>query len=77
MNIHNIYFCGEIRKIFTRYSPLSRPMNSYNEIYLTPCVVFYFQFSPFVRGDMRYLASTGADGNVCFWEWNVLTNKFK
>ena len=26
MSTHNIYFCGEIRQIFTRYPPLSRPM---------------------------------------------------
>ena len=26
MSTHNICFCGEIRKIFTGFSPLSRPM---------------------------------------------------
>ena len=26
MRNHNICFCGEIRKIFTGYPPLSRPM---------------------------------------------------
>ena len=26
MSTHNICFCGEIRKIFTGYPPLSRPM---------------------------------------------------
>ena len=26
MSTHNICFCGEIRKIFTEYSPLSRPI---------------------------------------------------
>ena len=28
MSTHNICFCGEIRKIFTGYPPLSRPMHS-------------------------------------------------
>ena len=27
MSTHNICFRGEIRKIFTRYPPLSRPMD--------------------------------------------------
>ncbi|KAG5843506.1 hypothetical protein ANANG_G00151650 [Anguilla anguilla] len=34
------------------------------------------QFSPSVRGAARYLASTGADGTVCFWQWNALSMKF-
>ncbi|MFT7802669.1 bromodomain and WD repeat-containing protein 3 isoform X4, partial [Arapaima gigas] len=34
------------------------------------------QFSPSGRGVVRYLASTGADGTVCFWQWNSLTMKF-
>uniref|UniRef100_A0A8B9R9Y7 Bromodomain and WD repeat domain containing 3 n=1 Tax=Astyanax mexicanus TaxID=7994 RepID=A0A8B9R9Y7_ASTMX len=34
------------------------------------------QFSPCAPGTMRYLASTGADGMVCFWQWNNLTMKF-
>ncbi|KPP58353.1 hypothetical protein Z043_123830, partial [Scleropages formosus] len=34
------------------------------------------QFSPSGRGVMRYLASTGADGAVCFWQWDSLTMKF-
>ena len=31
MSTHNIYLRGEIRKIFTRYPPLSRPMISPGE----------------------------------------------
>uniref|UniRef100_A0A673ACZ8 Bromodomain and WD repeat domain containing 3 n=1 Tax=Sphaeramia orbicularis TaxID=375764 RepID=A0A673ACZ8_9TELE len=34
------------------------------------------QFSPAVKGTMRYLASTGADGMVCFWKWHSHTMKF-
>uniref|UniRef100_A0AAY4EPM8 Bromo domain-containing protein n=1 Tax=Denticeps clupeoides TaxID=299321 RepID=A0AAY4EPM8_9TELE len=34
------------------------------------------QFSPSVLGSSRILASTGADGMVCFWQWNALTMKF-
>ncbi|GAA6104895.1 bromodomain and WD repeat-containing protein 3, partial, partial [Tachysurus ichikawai] len=34
------------------------------------------QFSPSFVGTTRYLASTGADGMVCFWQWNSLTMKF-
>ncbi|CAH1798894.1 unnamed protein product [Owenia fusiformis] len=34
------------------------------------------QFCPLVRGDTRFLASTGGDGCVCFWQWNVVTNTF-
>uniref|UniRef100_A0AAQ5WZB5 Bromo domain-containing protein n=1 Tax=Amphiprion ocellaris TaxID=80972 RepID=A0AAQ5WZB5_AMPOC len=34
------------------------------------------QFCPAVKGTMRYLASTGADGMVCFWKWNSLSMKF-
>ncbi|XP_013385977.1 bromodomain and WD repeat-containing protein 3 [Lingula anatina] len=39
-------------------------------------MVTSLQFCPMPRGDMRYLVSTGADGNVCFWSWNVQTNVF-
>ena len=34
LSTHNICFCGEIRKIFTRYPPLSRPMYKYIIIFL-------------------------------------------
>uniref|UniRef100_A0A8C5G6A2 Bromodomain and WD repeat-containing protein 3-like n=1 Tax=Gouania willdenowi TaxID=441366 RepID=A0A8C5G6A2_GOUWI len=34
------------------------------------------QFCPAVKGTTRYLASTGADGMVCFWKWNSLSMKF-
>uniref|UniRef100_A0AAR2JN08 Bromo domain-containing protein n=1 Tax=Pygocentrus nattereri TaxID=42514 RepID=A0AAR2JN08_PYGNA len=34
------------------------------------------QFSASATGPTRYLASTGADGMVCFWQWNSLTMKF-
>ncbi|XP_025097468.1 PH-interacting protein-like isoform X2 [Pomacea canaliculata] len=34
------------------------------------------QFSPQCKGDNRILLSAGADGCVCFWMWNVVTNLF-
>uniref|UniRef100_A0A8C3L4V9 Bromodomain and WD repeat domain containing 1 n=1 Tax=Chrysolophus pictus TaxID=9089 RepID=A0A8C3L4V9_CHRPC len=34
------------------------------------------QFSPMVKGSMRYMVSTGADGNVCFWQWDTDSMKF-
>ncbi|XP_060082031.1 bromodomain and WD repeat-containing protein 3-like [Ylistrum balloti] len=34
------------------------------------------QFCPQARGEHRILSSTGGDGCVCFWTWNVTTNKF-
>uniref|UniRef100_A0A8C3AGZ5 Bromodomain and WD repeat domain containing 3 n=1 Tax=Cyclopterus lumpus TaxID=8103 RepID=A0A8C3AGZ5_CYCLU len=34
------------------------------------------QFCPAVKGTTRYLASTGADGMVCFWKWHSLSMKF-
>uniref|UniRef100_A0A667XY88 Bromodomain and WD repeat domain containing 3 n=1 Tax=Myripristis murdjan TaxID=586833 RepID=A0A667XY88_9TELE len=34
------------------------------------------QFCPAVKGTTRYLASTGADGMVCFWQWHSLSMKF-
>ncbi|KAH3738331.1 hypothetical protein DPMN_044965, partial [Dreissena polymorpha] len=34
------------------------------------------QFSPMVHGTRRYLASTGGDACVCFWEWNTEDNSF-
>uniref|UniRef100_A0A671MYB9 Bromodomain and WD repeat-containing protein 3-like n=1 Tax=Sinocyclocheilus anshuiensis TaxID=1608454 RepID=A0A671MYB9_9TELE len=34
------------------------------------------QFSPSALGSSRYLATTGADGMVCFWQWNSLNMKF-
>uniref|UniRef100_A0A8C3K4P4 Bromodomain and WD repeat-containing protein 1 n=1 Tax=Calidris pygmaea TaxID=425635 RepID=A0A8C3K4P4_9CHAR len=35
------------------------------------------QFSPMVKGSMRYMVSTGADGTVCFWQWDADSMKFK
>ncbi|KAM3836751.1 bromodomain and WD repeat-containing protein 1 isoform 2-T2 [Vipera latastei] len=34
------------------------------------------QFSPLVKGSMRYMASTGVDGTVCFWQWDTTSMKF-
>uniref|UniRef100_A0A3Q2EHC7 Bromodomain and WD repeat domain containing 3 n=1 Tax=Cyprinodon variegatus TaxID=28743 RepID=A0A3Q2EHC7_CYPVA len=34
------------------------------------------QFCPAARGTKRYLASTGADGMVCFWKWHSHSMKF-
>uniref|UniRef100_A0A673HWN5 Bromodomain and WD repeat-containing protein 3-like n=1 Tax=Sinocyclocheilus rhinocerous TaxID=307959 RepID=A0A673HWN5_9TELE len=34
------------------------------------------QFSPSALGSSRHLATTGADGMVCFWQWNSLSMKF-
>ncbi|XP_063161419.1 bromodomain and WD repeat-containing protein 1 [Candoia aspera] len=34
------------------------------------------QFSPLVKGPMRYMASTGVDGTVCFWQWDTTSMKF-
>uniref|UniRef100_A0A8C7LIL3 Bromodomain and WD repeat domain containing 3 n=1 Tax=Oncorhynchus kisutch TaxID=8019 RepID=A0A8C7LIL3_ONCKI len=34
------------------------------------------QFCPAVKGPMRFLASTGADGMVCLWQWHSLSMKF-
>uniref|UniRef100_A0A8C8E3C7 Bromodomain and WD repeat domain containing 3 n=1 Tax=Oryzias sinensis TaxID=183150 RepID=A0A8C8E3C7_9TELE len=34
------------------------------------------QFCPAAKGTTRYLASTGADGMVCFWKWHSLSMKF-
>uniref|UniRef100_A0A3Q2XMM0 Bromodomain and WD repeat domain containing 3 n=1 Tax=Hippocampus comes TaxID=109280 RepID=A0A3Q2XMM0_HIPCM len=34
------------------------------------------QFCPSAKGVTRYLASTGADGMVCFWKWHSVSMKF-
>ncbi|XP_058040935.1 bromodomain and WD repeat-containing protein 1 isoform X1 [Ahaetulla prasina] len=34
------------------------------------------QFSPLVKGSIRYMASTGVDGTVCFWQWDTTSMKF-
>uniref|UniRef100_A0A3Q3EFY0 Bromodomain and WD repeat domain containing 3 n=1 Tax=Labrus bergylta TaxID=56723 RepID=A0A3Q3EFY0_9LABR len=34
------------------------------------------QFCPAIRGTTRYLASTGADGMVCFWKWHSISTTF-
>uniref|UniRef100_A0A8C6KM99 Pleckstrin homology domain interacting protein n=1 Tax=Nothobranchius furzeri TaxID=105023 RepID=A0A8C6KM99_NOTFU len=34
------------------------------------------QFSPLCSGSKRYLSSTGADGTICFWQWDAHTLKF-
>ncbi|KAK2154938.1 hypothetical protein LSH36_253g03021 [Paralvinella palmiformis] len=39
-------------------------------------MVTSLQFCPYQRGNTRFLASTGGDGGVCFWKWQVDSNKF-
>lgn len=39
--------------------------------------VFDFQFSPMAKGPQRYMVSTGADGTVCFWQWDLESLKFR
>ncbi|XP_061483645.1 bromodomain and WD repeat-containing protein 1 isoform X3 [Rhineura floridana] len=34
------------------------------------------QFSPLVKDSMRYMASTGVDGTICFWQWDTISMKF-
>ncbi|XP_064412563.1 PH-interacting protein [Latimeria chalumnae] len=34
------------------------------------------QFSPLCSGSKRFLSSTGADGIICFWQWDARTLKF-
>ncbi|KAJ8355742.1 hypothetical protein SKAU_G00185360 [Synaphobranchus kaupii] len=34
------------------------------------------QFSPLCSGTKRFLSSTGADGSICFWQWDARTLKF-
>uniref|UniRef100_A0A8C4RP08 PH-interacting protein n=1 Tax=Erpetoichthys calabaricus TaxID=27687 RepID=A0A8C4RP08_ERPCA len=34
------------------------------------------QFSPLCCGSKRFLSSTGADGSICFWQWDSRTLKF-
>ncbi|XP_066555723.1 bromodomain and WD repeat-containing protein 3 isoform X2 [Amia ocellicauda] len=34
------------------------------------------QFSPFAKGSVRYMVSTGTDGTVCFWQWDVNNMRF-
>uniref|UniRef100_A0A671LGD6 PH-interacting protein-like n=1 Tax=Sinocyclocheilus anshuiensis TaxID=1608454 RepID=A0A671LGD6_9TELE len=34
------------------------------------------QFSPLCSGNKRFLSSTGADGTICFWQWDARTLKF-
>ncbi|GFN80856.1 bromodomain and WD repeat-containing protein 3, partial [Plakobranchus ocellatus] len=34
------------------------------------------QFCPKPQGHIRYLVSTGNDGCVCFWHWNINTKEF-
>nr|ACG69450.1 bromodomain and WD repeat-containing protein 1 (predicted) [Otolemur garnettii] len=46
------------------------------------CVAFdrtghrIFTFSPMAKGSQRYMVSTGADGTVCFWQWDLESLKF-
>nr|XP_020645039.1 bromodomain and WD repeat-containing protein 1 isoform X1 [Pogona vitticeps] len=34
------------------------------------------QFSPLVKDSTRYMVSTGVDGTVCFWQWDITSMKF-
>ena len=51
MSTHNICFRGEIRKIFIRYSPLSRPMDTHVRKYcFSSCGTFFFYRLGLERG---------------------------
>ncbi len=39
-------------------------------------MVTCIEFSPICRGENRWLASSGNDGVVCFWQWNASTLTF-
>lgn len=39
-------------------------------------ILLCLQFSPLCSGSKRYLSSTGADGTICFWQWDARTLKF-
>ena len=50
MSTHNICFRAEIRKIFTRYPPLSRPICMYeNKIILQAFLLLRFYLFVFIR----------------------------
>ncbi|KAJ8027105.1 Bromodomain and WD repeat-containing protein 3 [Holothuria leucospilota] len=34
------------------------------------------EFSPYNQGTKRYMATTGADGCICFWQWDSETSVF-
>ncbi|XP_053242705.1 bromodomain and WD repeat-containing protein 1 isoform X4 [Podarcis raffonei] len=34
------------------------------------------QFSPLAKDSVRYMASTGVDGTICFWQWDTMSMKF-
>nr|XP_028583028.1 bromodomain and WD repeat-containing protein 1 isoform X4 [Podarcis muralis] len=34
------------------------------------------QFSPLAKDSVRYMASTGVDGTICFWQWDTISMKF-
>ena len=59
MSTHNICFRGEIRKIFTRYPSLSRPMVDH-EISSVVILPFY----SFKRGSCQFLAKVCAQALV-------------
>uniref|UniRef100_T1J4N0 Bromo domain-containing protein n=1 Tax=Strigamia maritima TaxID=126957 RepID=T1J4N0_STRMM len=39
-------------------------------------MVTSLQFCPCPKDENRYLISTGCDGCICFWQWNVNTSQF-
>ncbi|CAF0748059.1 unnamed protein product [Brachionus calyciflorus] len=39
-------------------------------------MVTSIEFSPYCRGNTRWLASSGSDGVICFWYWNSETLEF-
>ena len=61
MSTYNICFCGETRKIFTRYRLLSRPMSS------SSVVIFYLQEAFYIKHGIwfQYLSTVMATTMAC------------
>lgn len=43
----------------------------------TPLHASCFQFSPYAKGFKRYMLSTATDATLHFWQWDVVSLKFR
>lgn len=91
IRVVNVFFTVFWKLGIPKFSPSLSVMYGYIGIfYITLNIITYLsvrcihfvvivcrQFCPQARAESRVLMSTGGDGCVCFWVWDVTTNTFK
>uniref|UniRef100_A0A673MM54 PH-interacting protein-like n=1 Tax=Sinocyclocheilus rhinocerous TaxID=307959 RepID=A0A673MM54_9TELE len=83
-SVYCVTFDRTGRRIFTSPTdmgflgpiPILQSLSGAGAIIIMLKVRYSVAFSPLCSGNKRFLSSTGADGTICFWQWDARTLKF-